>query len=102
MIRLENVLKMSLQEVLKTSFGIILGLILRQYRMKKSLKKLYGGEQNNLLSNGFVQVSRRKIILNGERNALVNTLFFSIKSFITIKYDTGSGGAFSDIYNGVQ
>ena len=51
--------------------------------MKKSLKKLYGGEQNNLFSNGFIQVSRRKIILNSERNALVNTLFFSIKSFIT-------------------
>ena len=51
--------------------------------MKKSLKKLYGGEQNNLFSNGFIQVSRRKIILNGDRNALVNTLFFSIKSFIT-------------------
>ena len=80
--------------------------MLRQYRMKKSFKKLYGGEQNNLFSNGFIQVSRRKIILNVERNACINTLRLSIKSFITylksVTQEKGSGGAFSDICNGVQ
>ena len=74
--------------------------------MKKSLKKLYGREQNNLFSNGFILVSGRKTIFNGEWNFLVNTLGFSVKSFITylqsMTLEKGSGGLFSNIYNGLH
>ena len=84
----------------------ILGLMLRKYRMKKSFKKLYGGEHSNLFPNGFIQVCGRKIILNGERNVLVNTLRFLIKSFITYLYsmteEKGLSGASSNTYSGVQ
>ena len=63
--------------------SFMLGVMLRQYRMKKSLKNLYGGEENNLFPNGLIQVSGTKIILSFERNVLVNTLRFLIKSFVT-------------------
>ena len=85
--------------------SFMLGLILRQYRMKKSLKNLYGGEENNLFPNGFIQVSGRKIILSVERNVLVNTLRFLIKSFITYLFsmtqEKGLSGASSNTYNRV-
>ena len=85
--------------------SFMLGLILRQHRMKKSLKNLYGGEENNLFPNGFIQVSGRKIILSVERNVLVNTLRFLIKSFITYLFsmtqEKGLSGAFSNTYNRV-
>ena len=34
--------------------SFMLGVMLRQYRMKKSFKNLYGGEENNLFPNGFI------------------------------------------------
>ena len=84
----------------------ILGLMLREYRMKKSFKKLYEGEHSNLFPNGFIQVCGRKIILIGERNVLVNTLRFLIKSFIAYLHsmteEKGFSGASSNTYNGVQ
>ena len=86
--------------------SFILGLKFRQYRMKKSLKNLYAGEENNLFFNGFIQVSGRKIILSAERNVLVNRLRFLIKSFITYLFsmtlEKGSSGASSNTCNGVQ
>ena len=86
--------------------SFILGLKLRQHRMKKSLKNLYGGEENNLFFSGLIQVSGRKIILSVERNVLVNTLRFLIKSFITYLFsmtqEKGSSSASSNTYNGVQ
>ena len=86
--------------------SFILGLKLRQYRMKKSFKKLYEGEENNLFFSGFIQVSGRKIILSVEKNVLVNALRFLIKSFITYLFsmtrEKGSSSASSNTYNGVQ
>ena len=85
--------------------SFMLGVMLRQYRMKKSLKNLYGGEENNLFPNGFIQVSGRKIILSVERNVLVNTLRFLIKSFITYLFSMTQekvlSGASSNTCNGV-
>ena len=100
---LTNALRKTTVLILKS---FILGVMLRQYRMKKSLKNLYGGEQRNLFSNDFIYVSGRKIILSVERNVLVNTLCFLIKSFITYLFSMtqgkGSSGASSNTYNSVQ
>ena len=86
--------------------SFILGVMLRHYRMKKKFKNLYGGQQNNLFPNGFIQVSGRKIILSIERKVLVNTLRFLIKSFITYLFgmtqEKGSSGKYSNTYSGEQ
>ena len=81
--------------------SFILDLKLRQYRMKKSLKNLYGGEESNLFFSGFIQVSGRKIILSVERNVLGNTLRFLILLF-SMTQEKGSSSATSNTYNGVQ
>ena len=62
-------------------------------------------ERSNLFPNGFIQVSGRKIILSVERDVLVNTLRFLIKSFITYLFsmtqEKGLSGASSNTYSGV-
>ena len=86
--------------------NFMLGVMLRQYRMEKSLKNFYGGEESNLFPNGFIQVSGTKIILSIERNVLVNTLRFLIKNFVTYLFSMtqkkGLSGASSNTHNGVQ
>ena len=67
----------------KRNFGIILGLMLRQYRMKKSLKSSTEESRINYFRVALLRYLVEKLIFNGRGNGLVNTLRFSTKPFIT-------------------